>query len=192
MPATRRGKRADVEGGPTGTQALAQLKSSCWVRYTLNSPQEGKVSFDLAVVCRNLNGRWHRHQREALLYATWGVRYRSLDWIKETYRGRFGIESSYRQLHQARIRTSTRNPVLRLLFVAVALLLRNLWVWLPAEVIALPRQGARVLKPACLRLQRLLLWLMFAVADHYRLLRAIPIPRDFHKVCEGAGIIFNY
>jgi hypothetical protein len=190
MAATR--KRAEEAGGPTGTQALAQFKSRCWVRYTLKSPQEGKVSFDLAVVCRNLNGKWHRHEREALLYATWGVRYRSLDWIKETYRGRFGVESSYRQLHQARIRTSTRNPMLRLLFVGVALILRNVWVWLHAEVIALPRQGARVLKPACLRLQRLLLWLVLGVADHFRLLREVPVPRDFHTVCEGFGVTFNY
>jgi hypothetical protein len=192
MAATRRGKRAEVEGGPTGTQALAQCKSRCWVRYTLKSPHEGKVNFDLAVVCRNLNGKWHRHEREALLYTTWGVRYRSLDWIKGTYRGRFGVESSYRQLHQARIRTSTRNPVLRLLFVGVALILRNMWVWLHAEVIAGPRQGARVLKLPCLRLQRLLFWLVFGVADHYRPLREIPIPRDLHKVCERFGVTFNY
>lgn len=192
MAATRRGKRAEVEGGPTGTQAMAQCKSSCWSRYTLRSPQDGKVSFELAVVCRNLNGKWGRHQREALLYATWGVRHRSLEWIKETYRGRFGVESSYRQLHQAKIRTSTRNPLLRLLFAGVALILRNVWVWLHAEVIALPRQGARILKPACLRLQRLLLWLVFAVADHYRLLREIPVPRDFHQVCQGFGVTFNY
>lgn len=192
MAATRRGKKADAQGGPTGTQAMTQFKSSRWLRYTLSSPKEGKVSFDLAVVCRNLNGKWDRHEREALLYATWGVRDRSLGWVKQTYRGRFGIESSYRQLNQARIRTSTRNPVLRLLFVGVALILRNVWVWLHAEVIALPRQGARILRPACLRFQQVLIWLVVAVADHYRLLRQVLIPRDFHEVCEEFGVIFNY
>lgn len=45
----------------------------------------------------------------------------------ETYRRRFGIESSYRQINQARLRTSSRSPELRLLAVAIALLLRNLW-----------------------------------------------------------------
>lgn len=114
MAATRRGKKADAQGGPTGTQAIAKAKSSFWTSYTLSNPQDGQVSFDLAVVCRNLNGKWNRHEREAMLYATWGVRDRSLGWIRKTYRGRFGIESSYRQLNQARIKTSTRNPVLRL------------------------------------------------------------------------------
>jgi len=192
MPAIKRGKKADAPGGPSGTQAIAQAKSSFWTDYTLSSPQDGEASFDLAVVCRNLNGKWERHQREALLYATWGVRERSLGWVKKTYRDRFGIESSYRQLNQARIRTSTRNPALRLLFVGVALVLRNVWVWLHAEVIALPRQGARILRPACIRFQQVLIWLVVVVAEHYRLLREVLIPRDFRELAEEFGVIFNY
>jgi len=42
---------------------------------------------------------------------------------------RFGIETSYRQMNQARIRTCTRDPKQRLLFVAIALLPRNVWAW---------------------------------------------------------------
>jgi hypothetical protein len=41
---------------------------------------------------------------------------------RERYRKRFGIESSFRQLRQARIYTCTRNPRLRLVFIAVALI----------------------------------------------------------------------
>lgn len=192
MAATKRGRKACAEGGPTGTQAKALAKSSLWTSYTLCSPQDGQVSFELAVVCRNLNGKWGRHEREALLYATWGVRDRSLAWVKQTYRQRFGIESSYRQLNQAKIRTSTRNPALRLLFVGIALILRNVWVWLHAEVIALPRQGARALRPACLRFQQVLIWLAIVVADHYRLLRKFLVPRDFREVCKKSGFVFNY
>ena len=192
MAAVKRGKKADSEGGPTGTQVMAQLKSGRWTRYTLNSPQEGKVSFDLAVVCRNLNGKRGQHRRETLLYASRGVKGRSLEWVRDTYRSRFGIESSYRQLNQAKIKTSTRNPILRLLFVGVAFVLRNIWVWLHSEAIALPRQGARILRPASLRFQRLLLWLLFEVANQYRLLCEILIPRDFHEVSEEFGITFNY
>jgi hypothetical protein len=70
-----------------------------WTSYTLKSPQESHVDFDLAVVCHNTRGHWERHQREALLYATWGIKHRSLSWIRATYRGRFSIESSYRQVH---------------------------------------------------------------------------------------------
>ena len=174
MPAVKRGKKPTTPGGPTGTYALAAEKQGRWTRYTLHSPQEGPVDFDLAVVCHNTRGQRGRHQREALLYATWGVTHRSLRWIRATYRGRFGIASSYRQAHQARIRTSSRNPVLRLVFVGVALILRNIWVWLHAEVLAEPCRGAQQLRPASMRFARLLLWLLMEVANHYRLLRKSP------------------
>ena len=118
--------------------------------------------------------------------------HRPLSWIRATYRGRFGIESSYRQVHQARIRTSSRNPVLRLLFVGVALVLRNVWVWLHAEVIAVPRRGAKQLRLQSLRFARLLLWLLLEVAHHYRLLRNVPVYRDLYDRAQAFDITFNY
>jgi putative transposase len=192
MPAVKRGKKPATRGGPTGTYALAARQHSQWTTYTLKSPQEGPVDFALAVVCHNTRGPRGRHQREALLYATWGVTHRPCSWIRATYRGRFGIESSYRQLPQARIRTSSRNPALRLLFVGVALVLRHVWVWVHAEVLAEPRRGARQLRAASLRFACLLLWLLMEVAHHYRLLRRVPVYRDLGQRAQAFGIIFNY
>jgi hypothetical protein len=150
------------------------------------------VEFDLAVVCHNTRGQRGRHQREALRYATWGLTHRPLSWIRATYRRRFGIESSYRQSQQARIRTSSRKPALRLLFMGVALVLRNVWVWLHAEVMAQPRRGARQLRPPSLRFARLLLWLLMEVANHYRLLRNVPVYHDLYERAQAFGIVFNY
>jgi hypothetical protein len=192
MPAIKRGKTPQQPGGPTGTYVMAQWKQRAWTPYTLSSTQDGHVTFDLAVVCQNLQGRWGRHQREAWLYATWGVKHRSLSWIRQTYRSRFGIESSYRQVHQARIKTSSRNPVLRLLFVGVAFVLRNVWVWLHADVIALPRRGGRQLKAASLRFHRMLLWLATEVARYYGLLSEIPVYRNTYEMAQALGISFNY
>ena len=112
MPAVVRGKKATSTNEATGTRALAALKSSCWQTYTLKNADKEEVSFDMAVVCRNYNGRYKKHARETWLYVTYGVKDKPLNWIKEAYRSRFGIESSYRQLHQARIKTTTRNPML--------------------------------------------------------------------------------
>lgn len=192
MPAVKRGKKPTTRGGPSGTYALATEKQGRWTSYTLKSSHEGHVAFDLAIVCHNTRGQRGRHQREALLYATWGVMHRALSWIRATYRSRFGIESSYRQVHQARIRTSSRNPVLRLLFVAIALVLRNVWVWLHAEVIAEPQPGARQFRPASLRFARVLLWLLMEVAHHYRLLRNVPVYQDLYVRAQAFGIVFNY
>jgi hypothetical protein len=144
------------------------------------------------VGCYNTRGYRDRHQREVLLYATWGIMHRPLSWIRATYRRRFGIESSYRQVHQARIRTSSRKPALRLLFMGVALVLRNVWVWLHAEVMAQPQRGSRQLRPQLLRFVCLLLWLMMEVAKHYRLLRNIPVYHDLYERAHAFGIVFNY
>jgi hypothetical protein len=53
MPAVKRGKKPATPGGPTGTYALAAAKQSRWTSYTLTSAHEGRVDFDLAVVCHN-------------------------------------------------------------------------------------------------------------------------------------------
>jgi putative transposase len=192
MPAIKRGKAPTQPGGPTGTYVMAQWTGSAWTSYTVSSAKDGQVSFDLAVVCHHLKGRWGKHQREAWLYATWGLKHRPLSWVREAYRRRFGIEASYRQVHQAKIKTSSRNPVLRLLFVGVALVLRNVWVWLHAEVVAQPRRGGRRLHAVSLRLNRMLLWLVVEVARHYRLLRGVEVYRDLYEVAHEFGIIFNY
>jgi IS4 transposase len=83
--------------------------------------------------------------------------------VKETYRSRFAIETSYRQMHQARIRTCTRDPLLRLLYVGVALVLRNVWVWLHWEVLAQRRRGPRRIDLGRMSFRRLLLWLQHDV-----------------------------
>jgi putative transposase len=192
MPVVKRGKKPTTPGGPAGTYALAAAKQGRWVSYTLKSAQEGSATFDLAVVCHNTQGQRGWHQREALRYATWGVTHHALPWIRATYRRRCGIEASYRQAHQARIRTSSRKPALRLLFIGVALVLRNVWVWRHVEVMAQPQRGTRLFRPPSLRFARLLLWLVMEVAQHYRLLRKIPVYHDLYERAQAFGIVFNY
>ena len=85
-----------------------------------------------------------------------------------TYRLRFGIESSYRQMHEGRIRTTTRRPVVRLLYVGIALVLRNLWVWLHYTILSMPRRGGRVILLERLRWETLLLWLLHVVEESVR------------------------
>lgn len=51
-----------------------------------------------------------------------------------TYRRRFGIETSYRQKYQAQPKTTSRDPLYRLLLQGVAHLLRQVWVFLTAQI----------------------------------------------------------
>lgn len=118
-------------------------------------------------MCRNYRGQWKRHGRQTLVYACWNLPGRSYEWVRETYRSRFGIESSYRQMNQARGRTSSRRPSLRLLYVGISLVLRNEWVWLHYAVLSAPRRGGRLLRPERLRLRALLHWLRDVVEETY-------------------------
>ncbi|MHC4139905.1 MAG: hypothetical protein ACYSR1_08660, partial [Planctomycetota bacterium] len=88
----------------------------------------------------------------------------SLKRIYSTYRGRFGIESSYRQSRQARIFTTSRKAWFRLLIFGLAMILRNLWIevrWLLGE----PKRGrgGRKIAKDLLPFPMFLRWLVSAV-----------------------------
>ena len=142
-----------------GASGFALRKRSGWGRYTVKAADGTVARVSLGIHCRNYNGQWGRHGRQSLVYAFWGIKPSSTRWLRETYRKRFAIETSYRQMHQGRARTCTRNPVMRLLLVGVALVLRNVWVWLHWEVLSHRRRGGRRLDLAQLTFRAMLLWL---------------------------------
>jgi hypothetical protein len=143
MPVPAKGRKADHPKGPSNTRVFHLQKRSGWGQHTLRNAAGQKATISVCVKCRNLRGERHKHGRQALVYGYWGLSPSSGQWLYETYRLRFGIEASYRQLHQARIRTCTRDPLLRLLYVGLALILRNVWVWLHWDVLSHPCRGGR-------------------------------------------------
>jgi len=160
MPLVLRGRKADHPKGPSASRVFASWKKSGWGRYTLTSGTKERATVSVCVKCRNRNGERGRHGREALVYAYGGgLVPGSYQWVKDTYRKRFGIETSYRQMEQARIRTSTRDPLLRLLYVGVALILRNVWAWLHWEILCHPHRGGRRIDLGQLTFRGMLLWL---------------------------------
>lgn len=166
MPVVCHGRSPRQPGGPTGSYVFRTWKTSGWSRYTLTEAKTGRTAtVSICVKCRNYRGQWKRHGRQALIYAYWGYQPPSPDAVFSTYRLRFGIESSYRQMHEGRIRTTTRRPDVRLLYVGIALVLRNLWVWLHYAVLSLPRRGGRIIALERLRWETLLLWLLHVVEE---------------------------
>src|SRR3954469_13148467 len=176
MPLPLRGRRAGHPGGPSGSRVFASARRSGWAEYTLTSGRR-TATVRVAVKCRNFAGQWGRSGRQRLVYAFWGLTPPSVEWVRQTYRTRFGIETSYRQMNQAKVHTCTRNPDVRLLFVGVALVLRNLWVWLHHHVLATPRRGGRVLRLERLRFKLLLRWLAAVVESDYPTLDETPAER---------------
>jgi Transposase DDE domain len=169
MPAVVRGRKPEDPRGPSGTRVFAAMKRSGWFAYrvTGGARREKTARVSICVSCRNYRGKWKRHGRQTWVYACWGVAGRSCPWVRETYRKRFGIESSYRQMNQARGRTSTRRPELRLLYVGLALVLRNEWVWLHFEALSTPRRGRRLIRQERLRLRALLHWLVQVIEQRF-------------------------
>src|SRR4029079_17178508 len=102
--------------------------------------------------------------------------------LVRAYRRRYGIETTYRQMNQARGRTRSRAPRLRAVFVGLALVLRNLWAGLHWETLATRRRGGRQLALDRLRFRALLQWLGRHVEDGLgapsRIATPRPVPAD--------------
>lgn len=132
MPAIVRGRKPKPGKKLTGLRALRN-KNNGYYCHTLAGKVAGKNRKTEVTICvaskRYQHKKTGKRRTKKLLYAVWKVRLTPQE-IREIYRTRFGIETSYRQMHEARIKTCTRDPTLRLLFIGIALVLRNVWVWI--------------------------------------------------------------
>lgn len=158
MPVVHRGRRPKDLSRVQGTRRFLTWKRSGFSEHTLRNKSRTR-RVQIAVAVKRFTHRGKK-RRKVLVYAFWGFRPASPVWVSEAYRRRFGIETSYRQTNQARIRTSTRNPLLRLLFVGIALILRNVWVWIHRMHLAIRRgRDGLQLRLHKLRLRTMLLYL---------------------------------
>ena len=179
MPVVGHGRSVKDPLGPTGSNVFKQYKTSGWSDYTLSNAKKAKATVMICVKCRNRRGERGKTGREAWVDAYWGIAPKRFDWVKETYRSRFGIETSYRQMNECRIRTTSKRFEVRFLYVAIALLLRNLWVWLHHAVLSTPRRGGSELHLERLRLKTMLLWLFEVAVEMHGLVKTSFTERPF-------------
>lgn len=172
MPVVGRGRSVEHLLGPSGSNVFKQCKVSGWSEYTLTDKKKRKATVRVCIKCRNRRGERGKRGREAWVYAYWGISPKRFDWVRQAYRARFGIETSYRQMNQCRIRTTSKRFEVRFLYVAIGFLLRNLWVWLHHAVLSTPRRGGVELHLERLRLRTMLLWLWDVAIELYGLARA--------------------
>lgn len=185
LPAVARGRRPRAGQPVTGIRALQQCKRGCWTEHTLRDGSRTATT-PICVYCGQGRGRRKRRGRKAWVYAYWGFRPASGCWVAETYRLRFGIETSYRQLREALLKTCSRDVRVRLLRVAVALVLRNVWVWLHWQVLSSPRRGQRRLRPERLRFKTMLLWLLHVAQTALGVRDEIPTERRLPQELQAA------
>lgn len=168
MPAVIRGKTG-------GTRQLLVGRKSYATDYTLNSPTYGSIPCQMRVVCNYYKGFKGKHGIQYALYVVHRVTI-ALHQLHQHYKDRFGIETSYRIKNQCRIRTTSKNPVTRLLFVALAFILVNLWVYLLWFFVSQTRRGGRVVHRELFSLRTMLEFLSQAVERHFPVITAIYLP----------------
>lgn len=96
--------------------------------------------------------------------------------LHQHYKDRFGIETSYRIKNHCRIRTTSKNPVTRLLFVALAFILVNLWVYLLWCFVSRTQPSGRVVYRELFSLKTMLEFLSHAVERHFPVITAVYLP----------------
>jgi hypothetical protein len=181
MPVICHGRDADHPSGPSGSKVFKAMTKSGWFTHTVGDPKKkgrARATVSICVKRARTTDRHGRKKWHTWVYAYWGISPTRVDWVKRTYRKRFGIETSYRQMNQCRIRTTTKRFNVRFLYVAIGLLLRNLWVWLHHVVLSTPRRGCRRYNWERLRVERMLLWLEQVAAELYGLVVTVTTERD--------------
>lgn len=159
------------KAGKGGTRALCHGRKHYRTRYTFT---DGTTA-DLAIVpTLKRDKKTKKRKRTWLVYILI-----HLDWsakkAQQRYRRRFGIESSYRQLGQVRAHTNSRNVALRFFYLALGLLLLNVWTFLRCVCTRLIAQGPFRLDLNRFRLARFIAFLRRAIERIYGTTDSIPI-----------------
>lgn len=106
----------------SGTQRLFTWEESGWTAWYLRRKDGEPIRFDVAIEVVAEKGK-----PRALPYATNGLPQTAPAQPAAHYRDRNGIESTYRLAYEVRLKTSSPDPVYRLLRFALALALVNAW-----------------------------------------------------------------
>ncbi len=167
-----------IRGKQGGTKALCQGRQSYSSQHTFSSAEHGECTVPVAVVrsFSHKGKRGEKKKRKAswFIYVLIHSKF-SPQQVHARYRSRFGIESSYRSMRQLRVRSNSRNPAMRFLFMALGLILVNVWIAVRFHFCQIPSRGraGRPLDEARFRLKRFASFLRHAIERRYACLSSI-------------------
>jgi putative transposase len=159
-----------VRGKSGGVRKLFDASASYKTTYTFNSPKHGELEVQAVAVKKYSKGRYNRKGSRWFAYAVAGLP-KTLEphQVFEMYRQRFGIESSYRQMNQVRARTTSQNPVIRLLLVGLAFIMFNLYIANRQQIAICLKNSTKPFSKFWLTLRRLVRMIARAVEDLFDL-----------------------
>lgn len=159
-----------IRGRTGGTKALCRGPRSYQTQHTFRSQEYGMFTADVRVV-RTFTTHKRRkrgpQRLQWLVFVVFHCAELSHRQIRRLYRRRFGIEASYRCMRQVRARTTSRNPALRFLLIALGFILVNLWQTLRWYYCQVPRRGGCRLDTNRFKLQRMASFLNHAIEARY-------------------------
>jgi len=128
-----------------GKRLLHQLDThaSYWTEYAMYKGKDRELQFPHAVCVSYHNGDRGENGEVVRGYVACDLTDRTPKQVETLYRKRSAIETSYRTYREARATTTTPDPLIRFVLVAVGFLLRNLWLVVRWTVVARPRRGGR-------------------------------------------------
>jgi hypothetical protein len=165
-----------IRGKEGGTRALLKGRHSYQTTYTRSSSQYGEQTFDVVIVCKYSKGRYGRQGAYHFAYIVIGEMKMDPLQVFEVYRRRFGIETSYRLMNTLRARTTSASITLRLFYVALALLLLNLWSYVKWHFLYVPKRGPRQVLHHLLPLARWRFWLWEMIKQRPGFSLSISVP----------------
>jgi hypothetical protein len=163
--------RGKLEG--KGTRSLCRGKKSYHTQHSFHNPKYGSETVPLTVV-RTWSLRNHKRRSSWLLFVQLGHALPPRQ-VREGYRLRFGVESSYRCMREVKGKTTSKSPALRFLFMALGFILVNMWIALRFLFCQIPKQGrcGRPLDEKRFRLSRFAAFLRRAIERRYEVVTSI-------------------
>ena len=158
-----------IRGKTGGTKALCRGRRSYRTQHTFRSQEYGEFTADVAVVYTWIHRRRRRGKPwlRYLVYVIFKCADLTLPQLRRLYRRRFGIEASYRGMRQVRAWTTSRNPALRFLLIALGFILVNLWQELRWRFCRVRTKDGDQVDPKRFPLQRMASFLSHAIEAIY-------------------------
>ena len=165
-----------IRGKTGGTRALCHGRKSYRTQHTFKSQGGKKQRTAELAICRTFTtARRTQRLKRRLMWQVFVLIHLDMQpqQVRQVYKYRFGIETSYRCANQVRGWTASPNPVLRFLLMALAVYLLNVWVGLRWCFSQIPRRGRRQLDATAFQLTRFARFIVHALEDHYGIIRQI-------------------
>lgn len=160
-----------IRGKQGGTRALCRGRRSYNTTYTFGDGTVVQMTCVRTMPC----GKNGKRRLKWLLFVCIGVTWPPKK-VKQRYRRRFGIETSYRLIRRWRIHSTSSNPALRFFLYGLTFWIVNLWTLFKWKFIQHP--GTRKIDPTVLPLPRFAALLRRAIENLRGIRDTIPVYLD--------------